>query len=198
MNVSIEAFDTTIQRSSCRLQDCRMSKPCPLRNIVVFSFSDNVLLLCSLRSKFLGTFTGAFPSEGRYREIEFFGTSVHAGLRWAACQAMRQSRVQNRCGDPPPCILGRNGFPHWSQHDLTCSTIDRPSSCRNFSFVLRFRTPHRTCQGYNGLLLVSGLPSSSEKTRETAGFSISPRHRHKFWKEIFAHLAGALRGELAR
>ena len=115
MNVSIEAFDTTIQRSSCWLQDCRMSKPCPLRNIVVFSRSDNVLLFCSARSKLLGTFTGAFPGEGWDRETEFSGTSVHAGLRWPACQAMRQSEVQNRCGEPPPCILGPNGFPHWSQ-----------------------------------------------------------------------------------
>jgi hypothetical protein len=115
MNVSIDAFDTRIQRSSCWLQDCRMSNPCPLRNIVVLSFSDNVLLFCLLRSKPPGTFTGAFPGKGWNRETEFFGTSVHPGLRWAACQAMRQSEVQNRRGEPPPCILGPNGFPHWSQ-----------------------------------------------------------------------------------
>ena len=115
MNVSIEAFDTRIHRSSCWLQDCRMSKPCPLRKIVVFNCSDNVLLFCTVQSKSLGTFTGAFPGDWPDRETEIFGTSVHAGLRWAACHAMRQCRLQNRCGEPPPCFLGPNGFPHWSQ-----------------------------------------------------------------------------------
>jgi len=104
------------------------------------------------------------------------GSSVHAGLRWAACHAIRQSWLQNRWGEPPPCFLRSNSLPHCSQRlggRLNSSNSELLGALLVISLLPVSGLPWAwgSCNS-----CIVKIPFSPCKVPALAGHFLSPRH----------------------